>query len=414
MAEDGGRGPAFFLSYARKDASYSPELIEDLFRDLSSSVEQSLGPEFAPAFRDTEDLEPGVQWREELQTALSTANAFVALLSPSYFSREYCGKEWAAFKSRTATARRAGKLIQPVLIVPKADLNPLPSVISDAQLTFDGYPHAYTERGLRYLHSQQREAYRGFILELTRVLVSTIRETQLGHTSLPPLNEIQSAFHHADTSLQRVKEASPGPHMFAQFVYVAAKGGELSDLQRDGTTYGDGEEYWQPYQPPADVEVAMIGREIASKERFRYEDVRLGPDFAQRLRDAARGNKLFVVVVDPWTVRLPEYQQLMSELDQINFPGCVVIVSMNQSDPQSLAAASVLEQAIAGTFVNRVATRDPDLALSWVGSADELREQLARALTAAKFRVISRHEIRESARQAGAFQSPPLVSAVMP
>ena len=121
MNEQGRHGPAFFLSYAREDEDAS-DTIRRLYQDLTSRVGQRLGPAYMPGCMDTHTIEPGAEWRDELRQALGTANAFVAVLSPTYFSREYCGKEWAAFSSRLngvlTPDGRQPRLMQPVLLVP--------------------------------------------------------------------------------------------------------------------------------------------------------------------------------------------------------------------------------------------------------------------------------------------------------
>src|SRR5436190_8436787 len=109
-----------------------------------------------PGFLDTTDIEPGDSWPDDLREALRTARAFVPILSPTYFDRLYCGKEWAVFSQRLSSqagfrARRGLQLIQPVLFVRPEDLNPKPKVVVPIQYMSDRYPALYGERGLRYL-----------------------------------------------------------------------------------------------------------------------------------------------------------------------------------------------------------------------------------------------------------------------
>jgi FxsC-like protein len=421
MNEKGRHGPAFFLSYAREDEDAS-DTIKRLYQDLTSRVGQRLGPAYMPGFMDTHTIEPGAEWRDELRQALGTANAFVAVLSPTYFSREYCGKEWAAFSSRLIGVLTPDgsqpRLMQPVLLVPSVDLRPMPEVVASRQYTFESYPQDYSERGLRYVHTlpSQVDTYERFIFELTDVLVKAIRTTTLPTAQLPPVSDIASAFHNLHTNTQRVvQDTPPATHLFAQFVYIAAKPSELSLLRQHSAPYGEnGGLEWQPFLPPVDREIGMIAAEVASRERFRYEFVTVDERLIERLSEAARANKVIVVVVDPWTVRLDTYNQLMRELDDRNLPGCVVVVPLNTADTESSEQHQLLRHAVEATFVNRQVIPDPEVFLPWISTVEDFENQLATALQRAKLRVLSRQQILQHARKAGIRQGPPLLNALVP
>ena len=97
-----GPGLTFFLSYARDDRRSGPPLgIAKFFEDLSGVLRPRLRNvvEGDIGFLDTRGIEPGSAWPESLRQALGTAQAFVPVLSPRYFERQYCGKEWAAFRA---------------------------------------------------------------------------------------------------------------------------------------------------------------------------------------------------------------------------------------------------------------------------------------------------------------------------
>lgn len=78
---------AFFVSYARADASHAGKLL-DLLRPLwKTSAEISFRP-----WRDTAIL-PGERWKEEIGLALEEADFGLLLLSPEFFASDFITKE---------------------------------------------------------------------------------------------------------------------------------------------------------------------------------------------------------------------------------------------------------------------------------------------------------------------------------
>jgi|RhiMetdeSRZDD1v2_1073273.scaffolds.fasta_scaffold86363_2 TIR domain-containing protein len=100
----------FFLSYAREDNTdmrkdqrgvlnpFVQLFYEDLCREIRSKVGLLKGEEVG--FFDDAKIEPGEDWPEKLASALQQSHVFIGLYSPTYFKKEYCGKEWAVFTAR--------------------------------------------------------------------------------------------------------------------------------------------------------------------------------------------------------------------------------------------------------------------------------------------------------------------------
>ena len=100
----------FFLSYAREDNTdkrkdqegklklFVQLFYEDLCREIRSKA--GLLNDEEVGFFDDAEIEPGEKWPEKLASALQQSRVFIGLYSPTYFKKEYCGKEWAVFSSR--------------------------------------------------------------------------------------------------------------------------------------------------------------------------------------------------------------------------------------------------------------------------------------------------------------------------
>ena len=125
MSDD--RGTPFFLSYARAGRSQPPlppehdpdRLVERFFRDLLMDVAELLGLGMGAevGFMDR-SMRPGTLWTDKLLDAVGTCQVLVALLSPRYLTRDWCGMEWDAFARRTVQRSGSGATTRQGCIIP--------------------------------------------------------------------------------------------------------------------------------------------------------------------------------------------------------------------------------------------------------------------------------------------------------
>lgn len=109
-----------FLSYARVDNEYDRyishfvETIKRIFRQRTGTVLQ--------IFIDEQEIATAEEWEQRINSALKNSQVMVALLSPSYFTSRWCGREWDSFTalSRDRSVRHGItpylRLIFPILI----------------------------------------------------------------------------------------------------------------------------------------------------------------------------------------------------------------------------------------------------------------------------------------------------------
>jgi hypothetical protein len=94
--------PLFFLSYAhsqtKRDSGVSYErnrwfvkFFEDLSENVAELVSRPAGSD--PGYMD-QWIAAGRLWTPDLLNAIGTCQVFVALLSPIYIDRDWCGMEW--------------------------------------------------------------------------------------------------------------------------------------------------------------------------------------------------------------------------------------------------------------------------------------------------------------------------------
>jgi hypothetical protein len=193
------RGVPFFLSYAhatsgsaRPGAASKPDqLAERLFYDLTEHLDQLIAP---PTGMDIGFMDRGMwggtKWPDELADALSTGQVMVALLSPRYLASSWCGKEWYAFRERSARrlpgARtpRSQKCVIPVHWVPCS----VPEAIGEDMIfspdrTPDpDLPELYRQNGVYGLLTMgQEDKYQIITWQLSKLISNVYHGLHLEH-----------------------------------------------------------------------------------------------------------------------------------------------------------------------------------------------------------------------------------------
>ena len=101
-----------FWSYAHADNEATHGRILELSHDLASEYSLGTGRELR-IFVDT-DIKWGEEWRDRVDNALVQTTFFIPILSPRYFNRPDCRKEFQEFHSR-ASGLGVTELILPIL-----------------------------------------------------------------------------------------------------------------------------------------------------------------------------------------------------------------------------------------------------------------------------------------------------------
>jgi FxsC-like protein len=303
----GQRGTYFFLSYAHSvPLEGSPQTDPDrwvraFFDDLSSSVQRHASPasQLDPGFFD-QNIPLSSNWKTSLTRALSTAEVFVPLCSPSYFTRSWPGKEWAAFQQRVRESGLADPLrrFTPVLWIPLPARQDLPGL--DEALAIGAPESVYAENGLRALLrlSPYRASYRLIVDRLAARIVELAETTPLSRSAAPDFDDVTSPF-------------EPGPAAPVFTVIVAAPVRADLPAERDPIGYGDHGIDWRPYPHDQGSPLAEYAAGVAEQL-----------DFAVQIRGIDNAgtahSKPGVVLIDPWLVasdgQVPALEALVGEL----------------------------------------------------------------------------------------------------
>ena len=288
----GQRSSYFFLSYA-----HSPPLagtqqadpdqwVRRFFRDLTDSVERQASPgsRIDPGFFD-QDIPVSADWKAALTRALSTAEVFVPLYSPSYFARSWPGREWACFRQRLTQVGFANpeQRLAPVLWIPLPGEQDRPGL--EQAMAVGASERAYAENGLRALLrlTQYRAPYRLVVSRLAKRIVELAETAPIAPSAAPDIDEVPSAFN-----------AGASAAVFA----VAVAAPALPDLpaDRDPAGYGSRSIDWRAYPQDQTLPLAEYAARVA--EQLDFAVVVAGIEKTGDLPSNMPG----VILIDPWFI----------------------------------------------------------------------------------------------------------------
>jgi FxsC-like protein len=400
----------FFFSYAQQDRD---QYLDQFYADLCKEAGlKKYWPEFG--FFDKESIETGTMWKPELEKALSSCRVLVAICSPSYVNRPYCGKEFQVFHERHLEfvsryqPQKGPRFIFPVIWGHPSDS--LHEKIKLYQLSNDAlggskFPAAYMENGLHYLMrlDQNKDDYRILVTHLAHQIVDAATERLLDElASVRPLDQVENAF--AAESAADEPEASR-----AFFAFVAGKPTELINKVRSVDRYrlmGGGD--WRPFLPKADT-MTSLASGLAVNQNLFYREVPADGTLMNLIEAADKRKEIVVIVVDPWTLKLSSYQDLMKEYDKRNFDNCALLVSWSADGSETEQERDELRRLVEETFEfkkdlkRRIPYRDDIRSITTLKG--ELIKVLAnwkkKRIASAKPVQIKNDEVAQDAQQAG-------------
>src|SRR5438270_540670 len=343
-------GYRFFLSYAHVRSQRDE--VEDFFDKLNDYVTELLPRDTGSAGFFDREMEPGAQWGEAILTALRTSRTMVVLVTEQYLDSPYCGRELGAFKARAdASPHHAADLIIPVTWTPVS--RPLPLVLTALQdpMGNRAFPPEYAERGLARLSRQKKyeDAYTEVVERLADIIFRN-SDRLLDSPSIPPLQQTVNVLRPGDP-VDGLGQLGPKN---AKFVYIAAHPMELPPRKEARQAYGEeGGYWWCPFQPPEERWVGLVANEVVAQERLRYFEIpATSPDLLARIELAARSNTPVAILVDPWTLTVDRYNDIVNgiaalarETPEVE-ESCGVFVSWNNLDVDTQREGAALENHV--------------------------------------------------------------------
>jgi hypothetical protein len=315
----------FFLSYARADdsASYAQQFHEMLHEALRSRL--GAGPEKVLGFIDQEML-LGSLWPVDLLHHLRQTATFIPLYSPTYFAREFCGREWYVMEQRIISHRNAHGGQAPNSIIPIV-WEPV-SLEMRAQ-----FPFAFCLQSLYSFNDapihepaspvpglpveirppdEERATYERFGLlglfryGMRRAIAKVVDQVVEGiqraisserlETDLYPIPDLSNTINRF--AIQALTPNSPAGVRKLHILIVAqtAPPAPIQGPYRDG-----GGDLWQPYDG-RDESAALLAQRVADQQKLVSTCQVVANNIASFLAAKRASNELVLVVIDPDTL----------------------------------------------------------------------------------------------------------------
>jgi hypothetical protein len=260
-----------FTSYAQLDRDKYLEKFVDEFRKQLRSV-TGRPDAIALAFFDRDGVQAGDRWSEKIVQAIATADVLLCLMSPTYFTREWCGRELELFLGRLreiGPAALSVRFIFPVWWQMPATPRPLPRRLGQHNYHDPTYPPAYERSGIRGLARQgQWRQFRQMIDSLAARVAQTLAQP----CRLPDAPAV------ADIS--QIVNAFDEQQPFDVCVIALTPGGDA----------------WVP--SAGDVSIQESAGETARRLLIFVRKLELGPELAARLERAKAEEQVILVVCD--------------------------------------------------------------------------------------------------------------------
>jgi hypothetical protein len=303
--------PVFFVSYARADAEYQPDR-EDLNKfveDLSARVARKLPtPREGVRFFDSSSIETGEVWSDQLADALMKSKVGVALYTPSYFTRRWCGKEFQVFLNRRQAVQNASGIV-PVLWM---KCTTLPSAVDKFQYKDAAFPAEYAQVGMQQLLRLKAVYADKYELALEAVAERIVAAAA---QSLKPLAALD--FDNLRSAWEESVEANPQSHKEGSvsktcFVFVSRQGWD-----------------WQPY-PVLDRKIGAVAQQISGELGLRYEEIKCDATLKDKLKETNESKVPTVLFADPGSLLDKAYAEPMQDYDTQFLLNCAALVPWDE------------------------------------------------------------------------------------
>lgn len=410
-------GSWFFFSYARDDQdSFLTKFYADLCTEIRLATKLA---EDEVGFLDQNNIQIGDVWSAKLKDALRTCKVMVSICSPNYFDREYCGKEFQVCVGRQAkSAKSSTALFSVIWGMPTGSVHPS---MKKFQYTHRSLPSIYAKEGLRYMMKLDRhkDDYEQFLTRFARAIV------QVG--SKHPLTELGTSpsFDDVVNPFGKTKKTSGTFQRNAFFTYVAGGPDELPGLPRKlpqhrMQRYGSDGRDWRPFYPDYQDSVGNVAMLATAKQKLFYKEFPVDENLVTSIREAEKNRQIVILLVDPWTIRVKTYRELMEEYDRANFENCAVLVAWNSPDKLTKAQRQTLQKELNRTFKFRARYKRSVYYVDAISSNRDLRTTLAKTLVRLRNSLIETSDwqqgIKDTAlskralEQGIALESQPIVS----
>lgn len=309
--------PVFFVSHAHSDIAY-----EQHKKDMQTFVEEVSArvavartlPIAEVSFFDWTDIQVGDKWSEVLAESLKTIPVGLALYSPNYFTRPWCGREFQSFIERGQPGKVTG--IVPVLWT---RVQTVPQAVGAYQYNSAAFPIEYLQMGMQRLVSLRATLplqYDRAIQAVTdRILEAALPENRLRAVPTLDVDALPSVW-------DEEVAANPQSHREGNvsktcFVFASREGWD-----------------WQPYASPQG-QIGAVAQRISGDLGLRYEEIKFDATLKNRLAEANESSVPTVIFGDPTSLLDSAYAGPMQDYDKQYLLNCATLVPWDELSKQA-------------------------------------------------------------------------------
>ena len=335
------RPPIAFFSYARENLK---QPLQAFYDDLRGTLEDQVGWKegddpvmFFDKGGDNGGLDLMEDWQADIERALQTTTVLVCITSPTYFRKEFCGKEYFLFDDRRRQALNDRKLPRPV-VLPVIWLpveGGLPPYMDTASNLPAQVPDLYRKIGLKELMTTDRPAYERCVLGFAKA----IEQAWKTYWNMPRL-PYRVDFKNTPNSFEggEWREAVDaggfirGPEV-VNFLFAAT-----TQSRRPNSGYGKRPSEWRPYYPKDASTVVTHAKGASLQQSLKFREIPFleeGPNAAalppavdgllrEKLNDARERKNLTVALADPGDLE-GEVMQALKLLEDLWWTGTAVL-----------------------------------------------------------------------------------------
>jgi TIR domain-containing protein len=311
--------PVFFVSYARADVEYEAFRTEmkTFVDELSARVATKLTrPIKDLAFFDSTTIEVGDVWPDELAEGLKTSHVGLALYTPNYFTRPWCGKEFQAFLNRRQAAQKASGIV-PVLWT---KCTTLPKAVEEYQYEDAAFPPEYVQVGMQRLlrlKAVYALQYDQAVEAVADRIVKSAADQSRRLSPMPSLDldALPSAW---DESVAANPEShKEGSVSKTCFVFVSRAGWD-----------------WEPYSA-AEGRIGAVAQRISGELGLRYEEIKYDATLKTKLEETNKSRVPTVIFGDPSSLLDKTYAKPMQDYDNQYLLNCATLVPWDEPSRQA-------------------------------------------------------------------------------
>ena len=411
----------FFLSYARLDENDNEPYIERFFTDLNNDVRSLLGldRDETIGFRDATTIGLGKSWPKELKHALGKSRTLVCLYSPTYFKREFCGKEWAAFQSRLDNQYQGchPPLIVPILWETMEFADHFPKFANDLQWKNESFGEQYSEFGLRALMKTKKyiEQYNDFRSKFSRHLAGIIKDggNNLKQADIEDISSYHNIFMKApDEAREKNSQLSQSGPRKVTFIIAAATMEEIKLVRNACEPYGSEALDWRPFHPHFQDEICLYAQEIAAKEHSLAMFHPIKENFLEKIEKAEKFNEIVIILIDAWIMKIERYRRWIEKYEKVIFINSGVLVVWNSKDDETNRNQDVLNNYLRQSFHYKMSVhRDERTFHHNVETIESFKEELRSTLIDIRSRIFEKSRLMRQVKSSN-FISQPYISNI--